>query len=602
MKIFGSFLWAAGIFFLVSGCTSLTGESSQSKEPTTSLTLRLDEPSANRGRVKPVVGSKGMVVARGDLAGKWGTEILRRGGNAMDAAVATAFMLAVTRPESGSIGGGGFLNYCPAPKNGKIQPCTTLDYREKAPIGSTRDQFLDDQGNVVQGRSSYSGQASGVPGVVAGLLEAHRKYGKRSRKEILSQPIEKALKGVRLTGSQEAASEKKWKRFNLAAKKILSCDSQLSQPCLAGTVIRQKDLARVLKEISLKGRDGFYKGWVSRKVIAGVNAQGGIFTQKDFDSYQPVWRPPVRATIGGFEFVSMGPPSAGGMGLIQMLSYADFARQKGLLNTEHTGRELSVSGMHVLAHAMNLAYADRAHYFGDPDFVSIPRSGLLSKKYLHRRWNETFLRNQVSLPAGHGNVEPESSETTHFSVIDRWGGAVSVTTTINYTFGSGVVPQGTGVFMNNEMDDFSVSPGVPNAYGLVGAEANSVASEKRPLSSMSPTIVRDDQGQVRLVLGASGGSRIPTSVFQVLFKRIFMGFSLSEAMVAPRFHHQWKPEPLFLEVNSFPQAVFDQFQKMGYTVRTRSNVAQIQAIERFPESRRVWGVPDIRSEGVAVPE
>lgn len=560
-----------------------------------------------RSRTSSEVGTRGMVVAADREAANWGAEILRRGGNAIDAAVATALMLAVTRPQFGSLGGGGFLLYCPKPKvqDGKAlgpSPCSVLDYREVAPQAAFRDMYLVG-GKASTEASQNSALSSGVPGVPAGLMAALEKWGSknssRGRAELFSKPIEVAEKGMRFSSNTEVAAYDRWKAFSPEAKRLFGC-GQVKQPCPVGSIVKQPELASVLRLIAEKGRDGFYLGSVAKRLAKGHQEAGGILTEKDLAAYQPKLRTPVSADYRGWQVVSMPPPSAGGAIILQMLGYLERVDRAGHLAGGYGAPET----LHAVATAMTLGFADRAKLFGDPDFVRVPLSEMLEPSYLDGRWKLFDPQKKVQVP-GAGLSTPESIHTTHFSVIDREGNAVAITTTVNDNFGSGFVPPGTGVVMNNEMDDFSIQPGVPNLFGLVGEEANRVEAGKRPLSSMSPTIVRDAQGRARIVVGAAGGPRITTSVFLILLGRLRFGLSIADAISAPRFHTQWKPDVLFVERGGFPLPTLQRLMAQGYTLREITGSARAHALERFPdagETGRVWGAPDPRGEGAAVAE
>ena len=557
-----------------------------------------------KSRNRPVSSTGGMVASDDREASEWGAEILRRGGNAVDAAVATAFMLSVTRPHYASLGGGGFMIFCPKPVDGKAQSCEALDYREKAPAAATRDMYLKD-GKPVPNLSLDGALASGVPGVPGGLMAALEKYGryhtKSKRQLLLSRPIEFAKKGFRFSTREESATVERWTAMNPEARRIFGCAKPCAgcaeKACPVGTLIRQPELAQVLQAISSEGARGFYGGKVARMIVDGIDRAGGILSLSDFEKYSPTWRTPVHGEFRGMEVVSMPPPSAGGTGVIQMLELTSRADRAGALADGYG----AASSVHALAHAMVLAFADRAQFFGDPDFVKVPVQNMLDPKYLDERW-KTFDPHSahVTVPAGDFDAH-EGMHTTHFSVVDREGNAVAITTTINNDFGSAFVPPGTGVVMNDEMDDFSVQPGAPNLFGLVGAEANSIAAGKRPLSSMSPTIVRDHDGNVRLVVGGAGGPRITTAVFQILVNRLQFNMSLPDAVAAPRFHHQWKPEDLKLERFGFSAEVRRELSRMGYSLTDVVAVARTYSIERFPGGR-TWGAPDPRGEGAAVGE
>ncbi len=551
--------------------------------------------SIQRSRIQPqAVGTKGMVSADDPEAAAWGAEILRRGGNAIDAAVATAFALAVTRPDYGSLGGGGFLLFCPAKKPN----CTAIDYRERAPARATRDMYIKD-GKPNTDLSQVGALASGVPGVTAGLLYALEKFGTKKRAEILVKPIALAREGYAWGSTQESTAEEQWDTFNAEAKRVLGCDRVVAGKktrthCLTGTRVKQPDLAKVLTEISRRGRDGFYRGWVAKKIVAGIAAAGGILSEKDLAEYAATAREPVTGRFKEFEIVSMPPPSSGGVILLQLFKYMEMASRDGKLK-DGWG---SARSIHAMTHALSLAFADRTKYFGDADFFKVPITQLLSPGYLTDRW-KTFNAKKAALPAEPGEIR-EPAETTHFSVIDAQGNAVALTTTVNESFGSGFIPPGTGIVMNNEMDDFSIQPGVPNLFGLIGAEANAVQAGKRPLSSMSPTIVRRGDGEVMISIGAAGGPRIISSVFQVLLARLEWNMSLPEAMAAGRIHHQWKPAALRLERGVFAAEVVKALSDIGYTVEISDrSLAVSHAVERFGNGV-TWGVGDPRSEGAGV--
>jgi gamma-glutamyltranspeptidase/glutathione hydrolase len=592
-------------------------------------------------RYHPTIGTKGMVVADDPLAAEWGAEVLRRGGNAMDAAVATAFAMSVTRPQHSSLGGGGFMTYCPAPQaatavvkhekaakarkpSAEIESgrsrmprptCYTLDYREESPAAATRDMYIRD-GKPRTDLSQNGALASGVPGVTAGLLAALERFGTMPRQKLLTKPIELARQGYRFTSHQESTAVDRWDAFNAESKKLLGCAAKAgtepTAPCTPGTVIRQADLARTLEAISRDGAKGFYQGAVAKKLVDGLKASGGILTLEDLKGYRPHWRTPAQAEYRGMEVISMPPPSAGGVVLLQMLGFMERADKQGMLDEGYG----SAKSVHAIAWAMSLAFADRAVHFGDPDHVQVPVAGLLSPAYLDSRW-KLFDPSKFVSPVGAGEVmgpdgtraarapllqTSEGVHTTHFSVIDREGNAVAITTTINDDYGSGFMPQGTGVMMNNEMDDFSIQPGVPNLFGLVGAEANAVAPHKRPLSSMSPTIVRDlKTGQVRLVLGAAGGPTITTSVFLSILNRLRFGMSITDAVAAARVHQQWRPEELKFERQGLSVDTLSKLAGLGHKLSSKDSLAKVHAIERFANGR-TWGVADPRGEGGAAAE
>jgi len=551
------------------------------------LTPLLDQDS----RARPHAGHLGMVVAEEPTAAAWGAEVLRQGGNAVDAAVATAFMLSVTRPNSGSLGGGGFMLYCPSPKNKKIQDCVVLDYREQAPSRAHSKMYLGADGKANGDLSSTGALSIGVPGVVAGVLTAHEKFGKLSRSKLLKGPIEQARKGIRFTSYLERSAQERKDDFNATAKKMF-------QGKRVGDWIQQPDLAKVLEAIQKDGKKGFYQGWVAQKIVSDIQKSKGILSLEDLKNYNIWLRAPLLGSYSGYQIVTTPPPSAGGAMILQLFKYMELADQKKQLSSEYG----SAKSIHALAHALSLSFADRAEWFGDPDFTQTPLEQLLNTSYLEERWKKTFEPKEANTPKGAGLLGKESDHTTHFSVIDQEGNAVAVTTTINENYGSAFIPEGTGIFMNDEMDDFSIEPGKANIFGLVGKEANSVQPGKRPLSSMNPTIVRDQDGQNRIVLGAAGGPRITSTVFQILFNRLRYGMSLPDAMHAGRIHHQWKPDVLKLEKNLFSPEVIEQLGKMGYKLEVVQELAHAHALERDPVTGVVWGSADPRGEGDSVPQ
>lgn len=556
-----------------------------------------------------------MVVADDELAAEWGAEVLRAGGNAIDAAVATAFVMSVTRPQFASLGGGGFLVYCPKPTRSGPAPCTTIDYREEAPASASREMFVRD-GKARTDLSQNGALASGVPGVPAGLLLAHERFGKAPRAYLMSRAIDWADRGMAVSGHTETTAALRWDAMNGEARRIFGCAAfgVPSAPCAAGTSLRQPELAAVLREISDKGASGFYQGWVAEKIASGIQAGGGVLTAQDLAAYRARERKPIAGRYRGMEVVSMPPPSSGGILLLQMLDFAERADRARAFD-EGFG---SAGSVNALAHAMSLAFADRTEYFGDPDHVEVPVEKLLSQAYLESRWRTfnpsranhgvrpgtVWMKPPVAAPAAEPKVAPSSGvgvNTTHFSVIDREGNAVVVTTTVNDNFGSGFVPPGTGVVMNNEMDDFSIQPGVPNLFGLVGSEANAIAPRKRPLSSMTPTIVRDTRGNARLLLGAQGGPRIITSVYQALVNRLRFDMAITDAVTVPKIHHQWKPDELSYERHGLSPDTQRRLKEMGHRLKDVSGSGRMQVLERFPNGR-VWGAADPRTEGYAAAE
>jgi len=509
----------------------------------------------------PIRGEDGMVVSAGGLAGEVGLAVLRDGGNAIDAAVAVGFALAVTHPSAGNIGGGGFLVAHMADGT-----TFTLDFREKAPGSASRDMYLDEEGTVVEGLSLYTALASGVPGSVDGLLRVLEDYGSGavSRRRAISPAIRLARKGFGI--SRFMAEELNRKRDYFAkdegASAIFVRDD--GEAWEAGDVLRQADLAKTLKRIARRGAAGFYEGETADLIVAEMERRDGILSRADLAAYESVYREAMLGDFMGHEIVSMPPPSSGGVLLIHMLKMLE------LLEIDEHGWN-SAAYVHRLTEVERLAYADRAKHLGDLDYWDVPIAGLLSDGYAAERATRIDLTKATpssevgaGAPAGY-----ESPETTHYSVIDKDGNAVSVTTTLNLGYGSGIVVDGAGFLLNNEMDDFSAKPGTPNAYGLVGAEANAIQPGKRMLSSMTPTIVLRD-GKPVLVTGTPGGSTIITSVMQVVLNVLVHDMDVQEAVDAPRVHSQWLPDKLYMEERALPADTIVVLEGMGHDVEGHS--------------------------------
>lgn len=539
-------------------------------------------------RIHPVWAENGMVSAQERLAAEIGRDIMAKGGNAVDAGVAVAFALAVTLPRAGNLGGGGFMLVHDA-ETGRTQ---AIDYRELAPSGASRDMFLDDKGEAESDKSLYTGAASGVPGTVAGMRMALDTYGSMPWADVIAPAIRLAEEGIIVTpdlaDSLEAEREALM-RHPSTAKIFFKEGGAGYRP---GERLVQADLAATLKKVAAEGPDGFYKGAVAENIARAVQAAGGPMTVEDLAAYKPVLREPVRGSYRGYEIVSMPPPSSGGVHLIQILNTLE-GYPIGALghNTAET--------IHLMAEAMKLAYADRSEYLGDPDFVDVPVAALTSKDYAAE------LRGKISAEyatpsamIGPGDLAPyESDQTTHFSVVDKAGNAVSNTYTINLNYGSGLVAEGTGVLMNNEMDDFSAKPGVPNAFGLVGGDANAVQPGKRPLSSMTPTIVLKD-GETWLVTGSPGGARIITTVLQVILNTIDHGMNVAEASTAPRVHHQWLPDELRIE-EGISRDTLRLLAAKGHTISEKPVMGSTQSIMRDPASGALLGASDPRRPDAA---
>ncbi len=534
---------------------------------------------------------RGMVVSVSPIASKVGLSILKKGGNAIDAAVATGFALAVTYPGAGNIGGGGFL-IAHLQNNQSIG----YDFREKAPKKAKRDMFLDSNGNLLNDKIREGALASGIPGSVAGLLDALRDHGTMSIKEVLAPAIDLAENGFILDASMIRQFDKDMELF----KKFPSTMKVMTKngiPYTVGDRWKQPDLARTLKLIAEKGKDGFYKGEIPQLVSKAMKQYGGIITEEDFAEYTAIKRNVVKGTYKGYDIISMCPPSSGGIALIQMLNILN--RYSFKKNEWHSAKHA-----HAMLSAMKFAYADRTVHLGDPDFTDIPYTMLLSQRYADKL-SAIIPANKAipssSIKAGDPKAfDKESNETLHYSVIDSKGNAISVTTTINSWFGSGFIAEGTGFFLNNEMDDFSAKPNTPNQFGVMGGDANSIQPGKRMLSSMTPTIVLKN-GKPRLILGAPGGSTIITTVLHILTNCLDFGMSIDKAVKAPRFHHQWMPDEIDYEEGAFEDKTMEILKDMGYQFGKKRVIGIAECIAVNPWEGVIFGASDTRhhSNGTA---
>lgn len=526
-----------------------------------------------------------MVVTAHPLATQIGVDILEKGGNAVDAMVAVHMALAVTLPAAGNLGGGGFMVY----RNAAGQ-ASTLDFREMAPISAHHNMYLDTSGNVVDSISYYGHLAVGVPGSVAGMWTAHDSLGKLPWAEVVAPAIQLAESGFLLTEKEAEVLMEKWpliRRFSTRPNVYTSRTSWAP-----GDTIAHPALAQTLQYIQDKGPAGFYQGPVADSIVAEMARGGGLITSRDLAQYEAKWRQPLRSQYKDFEIIGMGPPSSGGIALGQLLT---------IMETQQLDAYAwhSADAAHLMIEAERRVYADRATHLGDADFYRVPVEGLLDKSYLKQRMRDFYptratLSSDVS--AGQPNRK-ESEETTHYSIVDADGNAVSVTTTLNGSYGSFVVVGGAGFLLNNEMDDFSAKPGHPNAYGLIGAEANSVAPKKRMLSSMTPTIITQNDS-LFMVLGTPGGSTIITSVFQTFLNVAVFDMSMQGAVRAPRFHHQWKPTQVFYEESAFSSQAQKTLKKMGHTLEERDPIGRVDAILRLPDGRYEAGA-DPRGDDTA---
>lgn len=514
-----------------------------------------------------------------------GVDIMKKGGNAVDAAIAVKFALAVTYPAAGNIGGGGFMIV--REPDGKV---ASLDFREMAPASATETMYQDADGNVMEGLSLEGHLASGVPGSVDGMVQAWERYGSLPWSELIEPAIKLARDGFEL-GWQEANSLNRNRiRFETYPGSTRSFVKESGEQWLEGDILRQIDLARTLERIATQGRDGFYAGQTAAYIIAEMSRGGGIITQEDLQKYRSVWRKPLQLTYKDFNLITMGPPSSGGVALGQILGMIEAydLREKGFN---------SVASIHILAEAMRRAYADRAEHLGDPDYHDVPLNGLLDKNYL-RQLMSTFKPDVATLSSevSHGAPAPnESEETTHFSVVDPNGMSVSITTTLNGGYGSWVTVDGAGFLLNNEMDDFSIKPGTPNMYGLLGGRANSIEPGKRMLSSMTPIIV-EQNGELRMVIGTPGGSQIITTVLQNFLNMAIFGMNAQQAVAAPRFHHQWLPDQILVDPYALGSDSVTKLEQMGHKVVVRTSYSgRSDNIYVDPSGRR-WGGADPRGE------
>lgn len=528
-----------------------------------------------------------MVVSAHPIASEVGIDILKKGGNAVDAAIAVQFALAVVYPNAGNVGGGGFMVYRSA-KN----EMTALDFRETAPEKATRDMYLDMEGKPIE-RLSLDGQLSvGVPGTVDGMVKAHEKYAKLPWKELLQPAINLAKKGFPLTEMQAEelnARKETFQRFNPMGTALIN----KKQAWKAGDILVQKDLARTLIAIKEKGRAGFYEGRTAFLILEEMKRGNGIISYNDLKNYQAKWRQPIVSTYKGYRVISMPPSSSGGIALISLLkSVEPYPLSRWGFQQDST--------IQVMVEAERRVYADRAEHLGDIDFYPVPIKGLLDSTYqLERMKDMDFSRAtpSSSIKAGRPKSQ-ESEQTTHFSIVDKEGNAVAITTTLNNSYGSQVVVQGAGFLLNDEMDDFSVKPGVPNLYGLLGGKANAIEPGKRMLSAMSPTILTKDD-KLFMVVGTPGGSTIITSVFQTILNVLEFNQTIQQAVDAPRFHHQWMPDEIFIEENAITGPVRSRLEQKGYKITPRSNIGRVDAI-LIGSDGSLMGGADFRGDDKAI--
>lgn len=523
-----------------------------------------------------LVTQKAMVVSAREEASKIGVEIMKKGGNAFDAMVATELALAVAYPYAGNISGGGFMVYRKA--NGEIG---SLDYREKAPIAARKNMYLDKDGNVIPNLSVDGALSIGVPGTIAGIFAVHEKFGKLSMEEIIQPAIALAKKGVVVTEKQT----KQLESHKAAILKISGKQTLLAQNYKVGDTIKYSALAETLTRIMKNGKDEFYKAETAKKMVDFIQQKGGIISMEDLSKYEAKWRNPIVFKYKDLNIISMAPPSSGGITLQQILKMVE---PFSVSDYGHNSEKY----IQVITEAERRAYADRNFFIGDPDFIKVPKNKLLEASYLKQRmstfdWEKATFSSAIS----HGEITiSESNETTHYSIVDAEGNAVSVTTTLNGAFGSKLYSDELGFFFNNEMDDFSAKPGTPNSYGLIGADANSIAPEKRMLSSMTPTIV-EKNGKLFMVVGTPGGSTIITSVLQTILNVSEFKMSMQEAVDAPRFHHQWLPDEVIFEPNAFSKITLDNLKLKGYLINEKKPpvLGKVDAILVLPNGKLEGG-------------
>ena len=556
----------------------------------TLISCKTAKPFTDYTMHKTVIADKAVVSAAHPLASKVGLDIIKKGGNAVDAAIAVQFALAVVYPRAGNIGGGGFMVY----RSGDGKDISTLDYREKAPAKAFADMYLDDKKNVIEGKSQRGHLASGVPGTVDGCRKMFEKYSKlKDWKKLVQPAVDLAKNGFAITEAEANRlndARPTFIKFNTNTVVFVQKDSLIRWK--KGDILTQTDLAQTFERIRDKGEAGFYEGKTADLIVAEMQRGNGFITKEDLKNYESTWRKPLVGKYRGYDIITMPPPSSGGIAMLQLLGTVEnYPLSKYGFH--------SVEATHLIIEAERRAYADRAEFLGDPDFFEVPTRKLLNPKYIQSRMSDFDpTKATPSKAVKHGDLAAASEQTTHLSIVDTEGSAVSITTTLNDNYGCRTVVGGAGFLLNNEMDDFSVKAGVPNLYGAIGGVANAITANKRPLSSMTPTIVTKD-GKLFMVVGTPGGTTIITSVFQTITNVIDFNMTGTNATHAKRFHSQWLPDVVFVEKDAFSKETLEKLIKMGHIIQERAYIGLVETILVLPNGK-LEGVADNRSDDDAV--